>query len=531
MSGIPRLASFPEYLRHWADEDPDRTALHFEATTMSYSELADLSDRCASAFLSLGVRRGDRVATILPPRPEFVVAFAAAATIGAILVPLDVRFRSADLRRFLGSTEPKLLITASTSDDESMTVRLSELGDVLEGTTVVTLEPSESGPSFQDLVAHPLERPDTLNDAINTREPGDGALIIFTGGSTGVPKAALLTQANVTANCDLQARSFTRMLDQQGHDGPVRVLGNLPPSHIGGALELIATPLVAGWEVVLQERWSPYPVLEAIVEHQVPLHGAVPTMYAILLSLPDLDRFDLSCLEVALLSGEKVPLALLEGVRDRICENIVIGYGSTEAGAEVSFTEAGDSLELLASGYVGKPQQGVTVTIAGDDDEPLPQGDVGEVLVSGPLTIPGYFRMPEEDEAGFTADGRCRTGDLGHLTEAGALVIQGRKKQIIRVGGYTVLASEVEEVAAVHPDVSVAVALGGPHDILGEVVWLVVAPDEGGVIDVESLRELCKKELADFKVPRRIAVRDHVPMTSIGKVDRVKLRTELLEES
>ena len=251
------------------------------------------------------------------------------------------------------------------------------------------------------------------------------------------------------------------------------MLGNLPPSHVGGALELIASPLVAGWEVVLQEKWSPYPVLEAIVEHRIPLCGAVPTMYAILLSLPDLERFDLSCLKIVFLSGERVALELLQGVRDRICQQIVIGYGSTEAGAEATFTEPGDALELLASGYVGKPQPGVHIAVVDEDDRPLPAGEVGEVLVGGPLTIPGYFRMPEEDAVGFTEDGMCRTGDLGHLTESGGLVIQGRKKQIIRVGSYTVLPSEVEEVALMHPDVAVAAALGVPHEIYGEGVLRV----------------------------------------------------------
>jgi long-chain acyl-CoA synthetase len=265
------------------------------------------------------------------------------------------------------------------------------------------------------------------------------------------------------------------------------------------------------------------------VERQIPLCGAVPTMYAILLSLPDLDRFDLSCLKIVFLSGEKVALELLQGVHDRICPHIVVGYGSTEAGAEATFTEPGDALELLASGYVGKPQPGVRIAIVDENDRPLAPGEVGDVLIGGPLTIPGYFRMPEEDAAGFTEDGMCRTGDLGHVTESGALVIQGRKKQIIRVGSYTVLASEVEEVALTQADVAVAAAVGIPHEIYGEVVWLVVAPVEGKEIDVDAVRELCEGQLADFKVPRRIEVRERMPMSRIGKIDRVLLKTELLE--
>ena len=529
MNAIPRLDTFSDYLRHWAELEPDLAAFSFEDISVSYAELEQRSDQCARAFLDLGIARGDRVATILPPGPECVVTFAAANKIGAILVPLDVRFRSADLRRFIGAAEPGVLVAAHGPDEEAITDRLRDSQDLLETTTVLTLEPSDLGPRFDDLVGNAGKSSVDLTGALDQRRAEDGALIIFTGGSTGVPKAALLSQANVTATCRTQAESLARMLVEQGHEGQVRVLGNLPPSHIGGALELIAAPLVAGWEVVLQEKWSPYPVLEAIVERQIPICGAVPTMYAILLSLPDLDRFDLSCLKIVFLSGEKVALELLRGVHDRICRQVVVGYGSTEAGAEVTFTEPGDALELLASGYVGKPQQGVHIAIVDENDEPLPPGQIGEVLVGGALTIPGYFRMPEEDAVGFTEDGMCRTGDLGHLTESGALVIQGRKKQIIRVGSYTVLASEVEEVALTHPDVAVAAALGVPHEIYGEVVWLVVTPVEGREIGVDAVRELCETQLADFKVPRHIEVRERMPMSRIGKIDRMRLKTALLE--
>ena len=286
MNAIPRLDTFSDYLRHWAELEPDLAAFSFEDISVSYAELEQRSDQCARAFLDLGIARGDRVATILPPGPEFVVTFAAANKIGAILVPLDVRFRSADLRRFIGAAEPGVLVAAHGPDEDAITDRLRDIQDLLETTTVVTLEPSDLGPRFDDLVGNAGKSSVDLTGALDQRRAEDGALIIFTGGSTGVPKAALLSQANVTATCRTQAESLARMLVEQGHEGQVRVLGNLPPSHIGGALELIAAPLVAGWEVVLQEKWS---------------------------------------------------------------------RRSRSAGAEVTFTEPGDALELLASGYVGKP--------------------------------------------------------------------------------------------------------------------------------------------------------------------------------
>jgi acyl-CoA synthetase (AMP-forming)/AMP-acid ligase II len=293
-------------------------------------------------------------------------------------------------------------------------------------------------------------------------------------------------------------------------------------------VELIGAQLAAGWEVHHMEQWNPYPVLEAVVQENVPFIGAVPTMYAILLSLPDLDRFDLSSLKLVVLSGEKVTLELLEGVRAKICRNIIIGYGSTEAGAEVTFTDPEDDLEALAEGYVGKPLPGVEIKVVDEADNPLPPGEVGEILVGGPLTIRGYFRMPEEDERGFSGGGLCRTGDLGYLTEDGGLYVEGRKKHIIRVGSYTVLPTEIEEVVLRHPGVANAAAVGIPHKIYGEVVWLVVAPKPSASLVEAEILDLCKRELADFKVPRNVVIEESLAISRIGKVDRARIREQLL---
>jgi long-chain acyl-CoA synthetase len=294
-------------------------------------------------------------------------------------------------------------------------------------------------------------------------------------------------------------------------------------------VELIGAQLAAGWDVLLMERWSPHPVLEAVVREKVPFIGAVPTIYAILLALPDLDRYDLSSLKFVVLSGEKVSLELLQAVRAKICPNIVIGYGSTEAGAEVTFTDPSDDIASLASGYVGKSISGVQIRIVDDEGLPVPPGQVGEVLVAGPLTIRSYFRMPEEDERGFTPDGFCRTGDLGYMSEAGGLFLKGRKKHIIRVGSYTVVPSEVEGVVLQHPHVAAAAAVGAPDDIFGEVVWLFVAPKPDTAPTEAEIVDLCRRELADFKVPRKVLMRESLATSRVGKVNRARLQQDVLD--
>lgn len=202
---------------------------------------------------------------------------------------------------------------------------------------------------------------------------------------------------------------------------------------------------------------------------------------------------------------------------------MINGYGSTEAGAEVTFTTPEDLPEALAAGYVGRPLPTVQIKIADEEGRELPAGKTGEILVKSDFTIAGYFNMPEEDNAGFTPDGFCRTGDLGYLTADGGLCLQGRKKQIIRVGGYTVLPVEVEESAMEFPGIAAAAAVGRPDPKYGEVVWLHVAPAEHVDLDAARLLAYLKTRLADYKVPRRIILREALPATHIGKVDRSAL--------
>ncbi len=258
--------------------------------------------------------------------------------------------------------------------------------------------------------------------------------------------------------------------------------------------------------------------------------GAVPTMYSIMLLLPDFDEYDLSCLDLAILSGEKVDAQLIDDIREKMCRNIVIGYGSTEAGAEVTFTEPETDRQKLTDGYVGKPLPGVEIRIAGPDGSALPAGEAGEVQVQSPYTIAGYYKMPEEDEAGFTADGFCKTGDLGVLDTEGGLYIVGRLKHIIRVGSYTVMPSEVEEVIYQSGSVAMAAVIGVPDRVYGERVWAVVSPQVGSELSKEQITRYCENCLAKYKVPGRVIVKTDLPVTRIGKVDRARVQEEIIQE-
>jgi acyl-CoA synthetase (AMP-forming)/AMP-acid ligase II len=324
-----------------------------------------------------------------------------------------------------------------------------------------------------------------------------------------------------------------------GIKGSIKSLVNLPVSHVGGTQELICTSLIGCCEMFVQATWSPFDSLSAMQKSDIPWIGGVPTMFKIYLTLPNLDSYEpKKHLKFVVIAGEKVALELLEKVKSRICENVMVGYGATEAGAGVSFTDPGDDFTKLANGYVGKPLPGLDVIIIDEHGKTLSQGETGEVLISGPVTSKGYFKMPEEDKIGFTSDGYCKSGDLGYLDESGGLYITGRIKHIIRVGSYTVLPSEIEELVLTNPKIAFAAALGAPDDIYGEVVWLVICPQFGQKItdkEKQDILEMCERNLAKFKVPKKIIVYEldpnNLPITRIGKIDRARLKKELIPSS
>ncbi len=527
---VPELTFLWNYVDHWGRVDPEFPAVNFQGKTYSSAELSAITDQLARALLDLGVRKGDRVVTILPSNPQYVFTFIAANKIGAITVPMDVRYRITDLRRFIPQVSPKVVVSMNAAGDNDILASLKELSGEpgFAGITYLMTEPADFGDSFGELLekSYPLE--EELEAAKKDQQPHEGALIIFTGGTTGIPKAALLSHVNVTLMCYLEEDFLSGILRGRGVTGTIKTVAALPPSHVGGTVELIGTALVGRYEMHLLERWSPLEVLQTIQDQKVQFIGGVPVTYAILVSMKELDQFDLSSVELSFLSGDKVPLELLEGIRARISPLVVVGYGSTEAGSEVTFTDIGDDLKELAKGYVGKPLPGMELKIVDDLGNALPAGEEGEVLIKGPLTINNYYRMPEEDRAGFSADGYCLSGDLGYLTADGGLYIKGRKKQIIRVGSYTVLPAEIEEVVVRHPAVSLAAAIGVPDKIYGEVVWLFVVPKEGCTVGEEEIIALCKEQLAGYKVPKKVNLRQEIPLTRIGKADRELLRKEVV---
>jgi acyl-CoA synthetase (AMP-forming)/AMP-acid ligase II len=523
---IPKFDAYWQYVEYWSEADPEFPSLRDDHRTITALEFQQKTDQLAEAFLYLGVRKGDRITTILPQGIDYILVMIAANKVGAILVPLDVKFRATDIKRFLSHAEPKVMVALPHVQDFDIAKTLASLGSEFDNMRKIWVGTSEHGTSLDELLTMTLDLDDELERAKADQHVDDPMLIIFTGGTTGIPKAALLSHRNTT-HMTYMEMGHILVANGISNRSPCPVF--LPPSHIGGTVEVIGMGIVGGYEMVMMKSWSPTGHLELIQREKIEWIGGVPTMIAIMASLPNVGSYDLSSLKVCFMSGEKVSSELWEAAKTRFCSTIITGYGSTEAGAETHLTTKDDDINEIARGYVGKAVPGVRVKICDDDENKLPAGEIGEVAITGSFSIKSYFRMPEEDKAGFTSDGWVKTGDLGYLTEDGGLYIQGRKKHIIRVGGYTVLPTEIEEVVVQMPEVAMAAAIGVPDRIYGEEIWLYVVPEAGRVLDEAKIIQLCQKELAKFKVPKKVFVKGSIPLTRIGKADRQTLRVNVLK--
>jgi len=536
---IPKLKYFWEYPEYWAKIDPNFPSIRYGRKIMiTAKELNEKSDTLAKAFLNMGIKKGDVVGTILPTIPEYILSFIAASKIGAIIIPMDKEYKKGDFKLLIPHSNPKVIITINKWQKNRIADNLKELNSKFENIQYIMIGKHELGVSFEAIMLNEYKLDDELLQAKENQDPEDCILVVWTGGTTGAPKAVELTHKNIIEMCYIESQALTEWLEittgKKVYRNPW--LANLPVSHVGGTLELIGTGLVNGNELILQASWSPWDSLKAMKEYKLEFMGGVPTMFKIFLSLPDLETYKpKEFLKLVVLSGEKVSKELLQGIKEKICGNIIIGYGSTEAGSEVTFTEPGDDFNKLSSGYVGKALPGMDIRIIDETGKELPSGNTGEIIVNGPLTSKSYYKMPEENKAGFTPDGYCKTGDLGYIDREGGLYITGRIKEIIRVGAYTVLPAEIEDLVLPHPKVAIAAALGVPDEIKGEVIWLVIGPELGVTFDENDKKEIieiCQKNLAKFKVPQRVIIYpldpNDLPITRIGKVDRVRLRKELI---
>lgn len=470
-----------------ARKTPHRTALVHGDRRISYAQLHDRITRLAHALRAAGIRRGDRVAYLGANHPAYLETLFASGVLGAVFVPLNTRLAAPEIAYQLDDCGAQVLIHAR------------EQAHLVGEATQVTIE---VGPAYEDLLAEACPTP--LDEPVS---PDDLCLIMYTSGTTGRPKGAVLTHANLTWN----SINVLVDLDLAADD---RALVCAPLFHTAG-LNMLALPvLLKGGTCIVMEQFDPAVTLEMIDGERITFMFGVPTMYDMLARQPGWDDADLSSLRLLTCGGAPVPTSLIE-VYLRRGLTFLQGYGMTEASPGVLFLDAEHA--VTKAGSAGVPHFFSDVQVRRPDGTRVGPGELGEVLVHGPHVSPGYWGRPEESAAVLT-DGWFHSGDAARVDEDGYITIADRIKDMYISGGENVYPAEVEDVLLTLPEVAECAVIGVPDEKWGEVGRAVIVPAPGAQIDAEALLRELTQRLAKYKVPRSVVFTASLPRTASGKL-------------
>ncbi|WP_129774511.1 class I adenylate-forming enzyme family protein [Peristeroidobacter soli] len=504
------LTRISDYVSWHAARDPHAVALVHGEHRISYRSLEQRVDRLAAALLAAGVRKGDRVATLSTPHPDFVVSLLAATSIGAIWLGLNPRYRLPELQHCVVDAAAKLLLARRDLLGRCYDTEIDALRASSESLEQVVLFDDPSERAFLDrgncIDARQLEQ---ARADVDSRDP---CLLVYTSGSTGTPKGALLHHSGIV--------DFAMLCNSLWPLSPHRVINYFPINHIGSVVDCMMPCLVAGGTQVMLEQFDPAVCLELIERERVTLWGSVPSVFQMQLELPNFAQFDLSSVQLIAWGGAAMPRETIERLR-ALCSKLATNYGMTETSSAITMVEPTDDLDVLAN-TVGHPRPGSEVRLVDDQGRPIPIGHPGEIQVRSRCNFLGYWQRPDATAAAFTSDGFFRTGDLGEQRSDGRIRLIGRLKEMYKSGGYNVYPREVETVIEAHPSVASAAVVSIPDPLWQEVgVAYVVARES---ITTQQIEQYCRDRLANYKLPKRIVLVAELPLLPIGKVDKRTLR-------
>ncbi len=486
---------------------PHRPALVFRDRCLSYANLQEAAGRVGALLRSLGVRRGDRVVLTLPNAPEFGVGYFGILAAGATVVPLNPLLKVEEVRYVLEDSGATALVCIGMTYPLLQAARQG-VGRCLPALLLDATSGLGEGDVAAGVPAEHLLQDKTIPQA----DAEDVAACLYTSGTTGRSKGAMLTHRNLLANI----QSFREILHATEEDVFLAVL---PMFHAFAATVLFLEPLSLGATIVVEPRFAPDLVLKAIAEHRVTLFAGVPTMFAVLAGLPR-PAADVSSWRLCISGGAPLPPAVLEAFEAKYGVPIYEGYGPTECAPVLTVNPP---LGVRKIGSVGPAIPQVELRIVDEDGRPLPVGEVGEIVARGPNVMKGYLNRPRET-AEVLRDGWYYTGDLGRVDTDGYYYIVDRKTDLILVGGLNVYPREVELALASHPAVAEAAVIGIPDPVRGEAPKALVVLREGRPADPQELLQWCRQRLANYKVPRTIAFVSQLPKTVTGKILKTELR-------
>jgi acyl-CoA synthetase (AMP-forming)/AMP-acid ligase II len=518
----PALPLLTDYLLHGARNFPDRPAFVEGAHSASYGEVASEVDTIARGLLAAGVTRGDRVATLAPPSTTALKLFLASASIGAYWLGLNPRYSRHELAHPVEDAEPKLLFAEMQIDGRDYTDELAAIvREAGTGTAIVPLPLGEtSSEDWEKFLSSALRvSQQELANARSAVDPEDPCLIVYTSGTTGLPKGALISHYGLVYCSRTDARYN---LHSQGQ----RMLCNFPINHIACIGDVCATTLVVGGTLVFMRNFDPAGILRTIETERISHLGQIPAMLQMTLAQPDMAAYDLSSLRTLLWGGNPASVELVARLR-KLCDTLVNVYGLTETTGNVLFARGELADEQLANSVGFAPPE-YEVAILDSDGRAVEPGQIGEIHVRGDFLMKGYWRNPEATRAAFTIDGWLRTGDLATPRPDGLIALVGRRSEMFKSGGYNIYPAEIEQALERHPDVLLAAVVGVPDPLYSEVgAAFVIA--KSAALDERALREHCGTRLANFKIPKHIRLLDALPMLPNGKVDKRRMKALLTQ--
>lgn len=481
-------------------------------------DIAREAAQLAVGLQKLGIQKGDRVIVMMVNCPEVIISYQAIARAGVVIIPVMPLLKAPEVQYIAENSAAKAVITSpillpllrgALANIPTMQHIICN-GDVPEGDT------AQAGPSihaYRDVANSGIEGAKDFLKPVQDVSPDDTAVILYTSGTTGRPKGVVLTHRNLISNA-----MGGRGPERESRDEETN-LAILPLAHAYG---IVAANVffLRGLTIIAHPRFDTSAVLSAIERYRIASFAGVPAMFVALLYTPDADKYDTSSLQTCVSGSAPLPVAILESFEQKFGCRILEGYGLSEASAVLT----GHSLDMpRKAGSVGKPIADVEVVVVDENDQPVPVGEVGEVIARGPNIMRGYYNMPEETRATLR-DGWLHTGDMGRFDEDGYLYIVERKKDLIIRGGFNIYPRDVEEVLNSHPAVLEASVVGVPSERMGEEVKAFVVTRSP--VDAETLMAYCRQSLANYKTPSQIEFINALPRNAVGKIDKKELRRQ-----
>ena len=528
--GVPYTLTYqeiplPELLTATARKYPEKTVLIFRDKTITYHQLDGLCNLFASSLANLGVKKGDRVALFLPNIPQFPVCYFGALRAGAAVVPCSPLYKARELEFQLNDSGAETIVALDTLCGIVSSVRRrTKLRNVIT-TTLDDLLPEEPGMAghYADALwlGDLLERQEKTPLRVVIDPKRDPALFQYTGGTTGAPKAAILTHYNVVVN----AVQFGSWLPTLREGGEI-VLGVLPLFHIFGMTAAMNMPILKAEAIALLPKFEASQVLETIQRHTVTFFPGVPTMFIALINNSETSRYDLRSVHLCISGASSLPVEVMRRFEAITRGRLVEGYGLTEA-SPVTHCNPADRPDKVRAGSIGIPLPDTDAKIVDIETgkKDLVADEIGELVVRGPQVMAGYWNQAEETEHALR-QGWLHTGDIAKMDGDGYFYIVDRKKDMINVSGLKVWPREVEEVLYEHPAVKEAAVVGVADPYRGESVKAYVVVREGFTdqITAQAIIQFCEGKIAAFKVPNQVELTAELPKTGVGKVLKRELK-------